>query len=179
MVGSRIRGVNLLNTPRVSGADAQNYGEWIATLGDWMVWGTMTFRPPEVKDGSTYTRRGRAFAWARWRQYRRRVDEFMRYWVRPVGVLGTHCSTLAVMELHESGVPHIHWLGELRGTLAHEMTLEEVARTLRFMSHETAGHSKVDVLEGKEAIGYVAKYVGKDSDAQVRIQGFDGKEITL
>jgi len=175
-VVDRLRGSLNLNRPPVS-MDMGTYGEWINSLGDWKVWGTMTFRPPEKKDGTTYTRRGRAFAWGTWRRYRRQLESYMHYWTKPsVRQEQNLLATIAVMELHESGVPHIHWLGEPR-TALDAIPLEEIARTWRFMSHVEAGHSKVDVLEGDNAIDYVAKYIAKDGDALVKLERFDGKEI--
>jgi len=133
------------------------FGEFILGSGDWKIFWTQTFRPPgkSYGDRATYTRRGYSNAWRQWD----RLVEFAS------AEVGDKCRTFSVMELHESGVPHIHaLLGRSRGgrRWAYGDCLSELAKRLEAHATELVGFSKVRVLnlEGG-ATWYCCKYCVK------------------
>jgi len=89
-------------------------------------------------------------------------------------IVGDKCRAFAVMELHESGVPHIHaLLGRGRGSRRwpHGDGLVELAAKIEAMATERVGFSKVRVLNVDGGAGeYVTKYCTK-GDNEWRLQG--------
>jgi hypothetical protein len=133
-------------------------GGFVLGLSDWKLFWTQTFSPPKgVRD--QYTRRGNAYAWREWE----RLVELA------CSRVGDKCSSFAVMELHESGVPHIHaLLGRGRGSVrwASGDNLAKLAADLEAMATERVGFSKVRVLNlDGGAAEYVTKYCTKGDNA--------------
>jgi len=129
---------------------------WVASLGQWKLFVTLTMTPPGSRTGSVggYDRRGYAAA--------------KHAWVRMVGyvtdLVGKAPTHFYVIEEHQSGVPHLHGLvGPGRGDslLWDDRDLSELAKELERLCTAGIGWSRIRALGEGGAVAYVCKYCVK------------------
>lgn len=165
--GGALPGITLEDERRVHAKalarDARvSLAEWVEELTDWYWFVTMTGTPPGLNEG-TYTRRGRGWAWKAWLRAAKRAEELVG---QPLGYV-------AVMELHKSGVPHVHALvGRARGTLLVPIASRQVlGQTLCRWLMEEVGFCVVrNFGTGMGGSSYICKYITKD-EVDWKIEG--------
>lgn len=87
--------------------------------------------------------------------------EVTRYLKRLRSNLGVPIRFMAVVEPHESGMPHYHML-------VHEADALHPVRKAQLDSNWRGGFSHWRLCQSKRQCGYVAKYLGKDAAGRVR-----------
>jgi hypothetical protein len=133
------------------------YGSWIASLGPWSFFVTLTHRTPEDPTAANWSRVGVA-------RHRRMVREWFYDDVRR---LDRSAKWWSEMEFHASGQPHEH------GMLA----VDELAPWLQMRQAwwDRAGFAKWLPIDGRGAMlpaAYVSKYAQKAVSREPLVYGF-------
>lgn len=141
------------NPPELDWADCAQRGtesrahsamtEWLETVR-WSHFGTLTFRYPNDDNRKDYTRRGYAYAESAYKGLR----DLIFGTAERAGEVGV---VFAVRELHESGVPHLHFLS--RGKEWEKRDTE--------LLQQKYGWTRIEQIRGQEGVAYVVKYVTK------------------
>jgi len=153
--------------------------EWVRSLGNWEVFGTLTVRPPAEKEKARgYEQRGRQYVWRKYQLVLKEAQSILRYKWHGQGTI----QSFGVLELHDSGVPHIHYLLELRSGLRGPEARELYCELLQYESFRLAGHAKVGWIseEHGDPVKYVTKYVSKEvTGDSIRYVNGRGEEVRM
>lgn len=127
------------------------WAAWLERLARWETFYTLTSRAPSEGEGVAYTRRG-------WKWLKARHDEWVERW---------KFDYFVVLELHETGVPHLHGLARMRrdpkGQDPDEANLKRFREAAKLDADLNIGWSKVDRYDRERgAARYVTKYVTKE-----------------
>lgn len=131
-------------------AASQQWGEWVGSLRRWDVFGGLTYRD-QLRPGDPYRLRGPRPLELVKRDVEYLTREFKRQTGRRVE------ATVAAIESHQNGWPHVHPLMGVEGFTDGDL------RLLWGIWYEKHGAGKLSVPRSQDDVSrYAAKYLAKD-----------------
>lgn len=133
-------------------AVAEAWGEWVSSMGEWHLFGALTYDPRRyVMSSSGSVGRG---------PHPEAVQKHVRAWLRESSRRLNRPIEAAVVavEAHKSGWPHAHPLLRLAGGLQ-----ERDVTTIGEVWFERRGYAKLEAPRNVQDVAeYAAKYLSKD-----------------
>lgn len=131
---------------------SEAWGEWVAGLGEWHVFGGLTYRQAPVVGNETRYQNGVPHPEAVVKHVRSWLRESSRRIGRPVE------AAVVAVESHKSGWPHCHPLVRLAGGLQYG-DLAAMGQAW----YERRGYARLEAPRGIDDVcRYAAKYLSKD-----------------
>lgn len=141
-----------MTTRRADDLVSEAWGEWVAGLGEWHLFGGLTYDPARVWGNETKYQKSRPHPEAVVKHVRSWLRESSRRIGRPVE------AAVVAVESHKSGWPHCHPLVRLAGGLQ-----EGDIAALGQVWYERRGYARLEAPRGLDDVcRYAAKYLSKD-----------------